>query len=131
MYPPEMLWEFAKQQYGDVLRLAALEQKVQRAQQPHIMQPPIVIPNGTKVADRVRHEIEAILAESSATMGAHKGDPPMTVAPIVQVQGLVKRFGDFTAVNGIDFAVMPGECFGILGPNGAGKTSTIRMVTCV
>ncbi len=51
--------------------------------------------------------------------------------PFVQAGGLVKRFGDFTAVDGIDLLVHPGECFGLLGPNGAGKTSTIRMITCV
>jgi len=43
----------------------------------------------------------------------------------------VKRFGDFTAVDGIDVDVQPGEAFGFLGPNGAGKSSTMRMVGCV
>jgi len=38
----------------------------------------------------------------------------------VEVDGLVKRFGDFTAVDGISFSVEPGELFGFLGPNGAG-----------
>ena len=46
----------------------------------------------------------------------------------IEVEGLVKRFGDFTAVDGISFAVARRECFGLLGPNGAGKTSTIRMI---
>jgi ABC-type multidrug transport system ATPase subunit len=41
-------------------------------------------------------------------------------------QGLTKRFGDFTAVNNIDFQVQRGEIFGFLGPNGSGKTTTIR-----
>ena len=45
--------------------------------------------------------------------------------------GLVKRFGSFTAVDGIDVDVRPGEAFGFLGPNGAGKSSTMRMVACV
>ncbi|WP_228473399.1 ABC transporter ATP-binding protein [Streptomyces calidiresistens] len=44
---------------------------------------------------------------------------------------MVKRFGDFTAVAGIDLEVMPGEVFGFLGPNGAGKSSTMRMISCV
>jgi len=44
---------------------------------------------------------------------------------------LVKRFGSFVAVDGIDFEVQPGEAFGFLGPNGAGKTSTMRMIGCV
>jgi lipooligosaccharide transport system ATP-binding protein len=47
---------------------------------------------------------------------------------LVRAQRLVKRFGDFTAVDGIDFDVQAGEAFGILGPNGAGKTSAMRMV---
>jgi lipooligosaccharide transport system ATP-binding protein len=47
---------------------------------------------------------------------------------IVQAENLLKKFGDFVAVNQISFQVATGECFGILGPNGAGKTTTIRMV---
>ncbi len=50
---------------------------------------------------------------------------------LLRATGLTKRFGDFTAVDGIDFAVSKGECFGFLGPNGAGKSSTMRMVGCV
>ncbi len=50
---------------------------------------------------------------------------------IIEASGLRKQYGDFTAVDGIDFDVEEGEVFGILGPNGAGKTTTIRMITCV
>jgi lipooligosaccharide transport system ATP-binding protein len=50
---------------------------------------------------------------------------------MVAARGLEKRFGAFTAVDGIDFAIQPGEAFGFLGPNGAGKTSTMRMIACV
>ncbi len=50
---------------------------------------------------------------------------------IIVARNLVKRYGDFTAVDGISFSVCAGECFGFLGPNGAGKTTTIRMITCV
>ena len=46
-------------------------------------------------------------------------------------RALTKRFGSFTAVDGIDFDVAPGESFGFLGPNGAGKTSTMRMISTV
>jgi ABC-2 type transport system ATP-binding protein len=46
----------------------------------------------------------------------------------VQVIDLTKRFGDFTAVDGISFTISRGEIFGFLGPNGAGKTTTIRML---
>jgi len=47
---------------------------------------------------------------------------------IITARGLTKRFGEATAVAGIDLAVPAGQCFGILGPNGAGKTTTLRMV---
>ncbi|MER7892384.1 ABC transporter ATP-binding protein [Micromonospora sp. NPDC094482] len=53
-----------------------------------------------------------------------------TAQPLIRARGLVKRFGDFTAVDGIDVDVQPGEAFGFLGPNGAGKSSTMRMVGC-
>jgi len=49
-------------------------------------------------------------------------------SPAVEARGLVKRYGEITAVRGIDFAVRPGECFGFLGPNGAGKTSTMKAI---
>ncbi|MGH9230095.1 MAG: ATP-binding cassette domain-containing protein [Acidimicrobiales bacterium] len=48
--------------------------------------------------------------------------------PAVQVDRLVKRFGDFTAVDDVSFTVAPGELFGFLGPNGAGKTTTISIL---
>lgn len=48
---------------------------------------------------------------------------------IVEVEDLVVKFGDFTAVNGITFDVKEGEIFGFLGPNGAGKTTSIRTIT--
>ncbi len=51
--------------------------------------------------------------------------------PIIIARDLRKQFGDFVAVDGIDFEVAPGESFGFLGPNGAGKTSTMRMIGCV
>ena len=56
----------------------------------------------------------------------------MTPAPAsgarIEVRGLTKRFGDFTAVDDLDFAVEPGRITGFLGPNGAGKTTTLRML---
>jgi lipooligosaccharide transport system ATP-binding protein len=48
--------------------------------------------------------------------------------PILKVDSLRKAYGTLNAVDGISFAVQPGECFGLLGPNGAGKTTTIRML---
>ncbi|MDQ0376405.1 lipooligosaccharide transport system ATP-binding protein [Amycolatopsis thermophila] len=50
---------------------------------------------------------------------------------MVQAKALVKRFGDFEAVRGIDVEVRRGEAFGFLGPNGAGKSSTMRMIASV
>jgi lipooligosaccharide transport system ATP-binding protein len=50
---------------------------------------------------------------------------------LIHARGLTKRFGDFVAVDAIDFDVAAGESFGFLGPNGAGKTSTMRMIGCV
>jgi lipooligosaccharide transport system ATP-binding protein len=47
---------------------------------------------------------------------------------ILKVDSLRKNYGSLAAVDGISFAVQPGECFGLLGPNGAGKTTTIRML---
>ncbi len=50
---------------------------------------------------------------------------------MVLARGLEKRFGDFVAVDGVDFEIAAGESFGFLGPNGAGKTSTMRMISCM
>jgi lipooligosaccharide transport system ATP-binding protein len=66
----------------------------------------------------------ATRAVGGATGGASNAPP------LIRARGLTKRFGTFTAVDGIDFDVAPGEAFGFLGPNGAGKTSTMRMIGC-
>ena len=59
--------------------------------------------------------------------------PPATTLhevsePLVVARNLTKKFGDFLAVDDIDFEIAPGEAFGFLGPNGAGKTSTMKMI---
>lgn len=51
--------------------------------------------------------------------------------PAIQIAGLTKRFGDLTAVDGVDLTVHRGELFSLLGPNGAGKTTTIKMLCCL
>lgn len=48
--------------------------------------------------------------------------------PLIRIQDLVKNYGDFIAVNGINLDIPPGQFFGCLGPNGAGKTTTIKMM---
>jgi lipooligosaccharide transport system ATP-binding protein len=57
--------------------------------------------------------------------------PDPATEPLVSARGLVKRFGEMVAVDGIDFDIAAGEAFGFLGPNGAGKTSTMRMISCM
>jgi lipooligosaccharide transport system ATP-binding protein len=52
-----------------------------------------------------------------------------TRAPAISLKGVVKRFGEITAVDGLDLEVPSGVCFGLLGPNGAGKSTTMRMLT--
>jgi ABC-2 type transport system ATP-binding protein len=48
---------------------------------------------------------------------------------VIEISGLVKRFGPLTAVSRLDLTVRPGEIFGFLGPNGAGKTTTVKLIT--
>ena len=55
----------------------------------------------------------------------------MPEAPLIEAHDLTKRYGEFVAVDGIDFSVERGETFGFLGPNGAGKSSTMRMIGAV
>ncbi|HET7328678.1 MAG TPA: ABC transporter ATP-binding protein [Nocardioidaceae bacterium] len=60
--------------------------------------------------------------------GVDHADP---TGALIDARGLVKSYGDFTAVRGIDVQVRAGEAFGFLGPNGAGKSSTMRMIASV
>jgi ABC-2 type transport system ATP-binding protein len=53
----------------------------------------------------------------------------MQAPNIIELEGLTRRFGDVTAVDGVNLAVQAGEIFGLLGPNGAGKTTVIKMLT--
>ena len=53
----------------------------------------------------------------------------MSLPPAISIRGAVKRFGELTAVDGLDLEVPAGICFGLLGPNGAGKSTTMRMLT--
>jgi ABC-2 type transport system ATP-binding protein len=71
------------------------------------------------------------IAADQAVAGAMRLDHPLERhdgESVVQVRDLVRRFGDFTAVDHVSFDVYRGEIFGLLGPNGAGKTTTFRML---
>jgi lipooligosaccharide transport system ATP-binding protein len=56
---------------------------------------------------------------------------PGSGRPAVVARGLVKTYGSFRAVDGVDFVIAARECFGFLGPNGAGKTTTMRLLACL
>jgi len=68
--------------------------------------------------------------DTTAAAAPQTSSVPPSGDSLIRARGLTKRFGMFTAVDGIDFDVAPGEAFGFLGPNGAGKTSTMRMIGC-
>jgi lipooligosaccharide transport system ATP-binding protein len=68
---------------------------------------------------------------AASSLAERASQPTNPSEPLIRARGLTKRFGDFTAVDAVDFEVQPGEAFGFLGPNGAGKTSTMRMIGCV
>lgn len=58
-----------------------------------------------------------------------RGALVLSLVSVIVAKDLVKRYGDFTAVDGVDFEIREGESFGFLGPNGAGKSTTMRMVS--
>ncbi len=80
-------------------------------------------------ADWEKFAITASEQASSAegTKPSSESGPP--VVPMIEIEGLVKKFGPFTAVDAISFTVARGEVLGFLGPNGAGKSTTMKMVT--
>jgi ABC-2 type transport system ATP-binding protein len=65
---------------------------------------------------------------STQTATAAREKVPLSPPVALRCAGLVKRFADVTAVNGLDLEVFVGECFGLLGPNGAGKTTTVEIL---
>ena len=65
---------------------------------------------------------------STQTSTSMQAAPPSNQRAALRCAGLVKRFADVTAVNGLDLEVFTGECFGLLGPNGAGKTTTVEIL---
>ena len=70
------------------------------------------------------------LEHGNGVNGSSAVDAGFANAPkAIEVNHIVKKYGDFTAVDDVTFAVYEGETFGLLGPNGAGKSTLIRMMT--
>ena len=80
----------------------------------------------TDITERVNRSVLSVVGSRVRRVGDIGGE-----GSLVQAKALVKRFGEFEAVRGIDVEVRRGEAFGFLGPNGAGKSSTMRMIACV
>jgi ABC-2 type transport system ATP-binding protein len=96
-----------------------------RIGRPHLADPKVVPDVYSSVAPGLRNGwlVTTTVPERRAAPEERAVD-----APIIEIRGLVKRYGSFVAVDGIDLVVWPHEIFGILGPNGAGKTTTLEMV---
>ena len=77
-------------------------------------------------ADRSRRLVRRASVHGTIRSDAHIGG--VATAPVIRVRGLIKRYGEVKAVDGIDFEVAAGEVFGLLGPNGAGKTTTVEIL---
>lgn len=93
------------------------------------------VEDGFMVLLRERHDVApvdtAILKAAGGTKNGGNGEDNAKREPdevVIEVRDLVRKFGDFTAVDHLSFSVRQGEIFGLLGPNGAGKTTTFRML---
>ena len=64
---------------------------------------------------------------TSATASVEQTGAPLDPDAAISIRGLVKRYGDFVAVDGLDLDIRRGEIFALLGPNGAGKTTTVEI----
>jgi ABC-2 type transport system ATP-binding protein len=89
----------------------------------------------TAVPARLEDSFMSLLRQQEPSLPSHYSRPDMTAAKrvetgrkIIEVRDIVRRFGDFIAVNHTSFSVYEGEIFGLLGPNGAGKSTTFRML---
>jgi ABC-2 type transport system ATP-binding protein len=89
----------------------------------------IVAVGPTMAAGSPRETMPPVRAEAPVRSEAPaRAAPPPTGAPVVTVRDLRKMYGSRAAVNGVNFDIRIGECYGLLGPNGAGKTTTISML---
>ena len=89
------------------------------------------IPLETTVASRLQlnNQYIRIFINNNLTANGIDRDLSLNWMNIIEVKNLVKKFGDFVAVDDISFDVKRGEIFAFLGPNGAGKSTTIKMLT--
>jgi ABC-type glutathione transport system ATPase component len=78
------------------------------------------------------HRVSAEMEEGQHNNKSESPDPRAGAharGSAISIDGVVKRFGEITAVDGLELEVPMGVCFGLLGPNGAGKSTTMRMLT--
>src|SRR5262249_57982680 len=78
--------------------------------------------------DARRRLVRALRLAAARGGGGRSARTQVSDAPPVATRGLVKRYGEVTAVDGVDLTVERGDVFGYLGPNGAGKTTSLRML---
>jgi lipooligosaccharide transport system ATP-binding protein len=77
--------------------------------------------------DPLEDSLKTECSYNAITMGTTAQDKLSSERPVISSRGLTKRFASQLAVDGVDFDIFPGRCFGFVGPNGAGKTTTLRM----
>jgi len=98
-----------------------------------------VLTRGTPALLKARNQVPTLEEAYAALLPAVRDHedraaaplPPARAAdvPVIEAESLTRRFGDFTAVDHVDFRILRGEIFGFLGPNGSGKTTTMKMLT--
>ncbi|QAY74963.1 ABC transporter ATP-binding protein [Agromyces protaetiae] len=90
---------------------------------------PVVVDEVTVVEAPVVVAEPAAAVRKKRTLRVARPAPPASAIPVLEVEGLVKRFGQNTAVDHISLEVRTGSFFGVVGPNGAGKTTTLSIIT--
>lgn len=91
-------------------------------------EPPVADADEQLQAEELIEEIAEPVVDAGASASASDTPPANAAVEAIRIRGLVKNFGDQTAVNGIDLTVPAGSFYGIVGPNGAGKTTTLSIV---